>query len=106
MIETTDGTNIFAIYSLANGKRDRFTRNQDGTYTTPPRLFSTLTKNTDGTFTLLDKYGVVRRFNSQGQLASIADRNGNALSLTYDAAGFMTGIKDASSRTVALTKGA
>jgi len=106
IIETTDGTGIFAIYSLANGKRERFTRNPDGTYTTPPRLFSTLTKNSDGTFTLRDKYGVVRRFSAQGQLTAIIDRNGNTLTLTYDTVGFMTGITDAAGRAVKLTKGA
>jgi RHS repeat-associated protein len=104
--ETTDGNDIFAIYSLPNGKRERFKRNQDSTYATPPRLFATLTKSSDGTFTLRDKFGIVRRFSAQGQLAAIVDRNGNALTLTYDVAGFMNKITDASSRSVTLTKGA
>src|ERR1700752_781264 len=106
VIETTDGTNNFAVYSLAEGKRERFKKNPDGTYTEPPRLFSKLTKNTDGTHTLRDKYGMVRRFNGQGQLTGIADRNGNTLSFAYDAMGFMTTITDASGRAVKLTKGA
>ncbi len=106
IVETTDGTDIFAIYSLADGKRERFKRNQDGTYVTPPRLFDTLTKSLDGTFILRDKFGIVRRFSSQGQLTAIVDRNGNTLTLTYDVAGFMTKITDASGRSVAVTKGA
>jgi RHS repeat-associated protein len=106
IIETTDGTNSFAINSHADGKRERFQKNLDGTYTPPPHVFETLTKNLDGTFALRDKYGMVRRFSAQGLLAAIVDRNGNALSLTYDATGFMTQIKDASGRSVSLTKGA
>jgi len=106
IVETTDGTNGFAIYSMADGKRERFSRNQDGTYTPPPRLFTTLTKTPDGTFTLRNKYGEIRRFNAQGQLVAIVDRNGNALSLTYDTTGFMTGLTDATGRSVTLAKGA
>ncbi|MGH2356778.1 MAG: LamG-like jellyroll fold domain-containing protein, partial [Candidatus Limnocylindria bacterium] len=35
-----------------DGQRDRFTRNQDGTYANPPGVFDVLTKNADGSFTL------------------------------------------------------
>jgi RHS repeat-associated protein len=35
-----------------SGERDRFTRNTDGSYASPPGIFDTLTKNTDGSFTL------------------------------------------------------
>lgn len=106
IVETTDEANIFAICSQANGKRERFTRNADGSYTPPPHLFATLKKNTDNTFTLRNKYGTVHGFNDQGLLAAVADRNGNTLRFVYDAAGFMTQITDASGRSVTLTKGA
>jgi RHS repeat-associated protein len=106
IIETTDEVKIYAICSQSNGKRERFTRNQDGSYTPPPHVFATLTKNTDKTFTLSDKSGLIRRFNDQGLLTAIVDRNGNTLRLLYDATGFMTQITDASGRSVNLTKGA
>lgn len=105
IIEATDEVSIYAICTQANGKRERFSRNPDGSYTSPPHVYSKLTKNSDGTFTLRDKYGMVRRFSQQGLLASIVDRNGNTLTFSYDLAGFMTHITDAAGRSVTLTKG-
>ena len=95
LIQTTDGVAFYAICTKANGKRERFTLNPDGSYTPPPYLFDTLTRNPDGSFTLRDHLGKVRRFNAQGQLVAMEDRNGNALTFAYDAAGFMTRMTDA-----------
>jgi RHS repeat-associated protein len=97
---------MYAICAKSNGKRERFIRAQDGSYISPPYVFSRLTKNADGTFTLRDKYGVVQRFNTQGLLSATVDRNGNTLSISYDATGFMTKITDASGRVVTFAKGA
>jgi RHS repeat-associated protein len=106
VIETTDEVKIYAICSQANGKRERFAKNPDSSYTSPSYLFSTLSKQPDKTFTLSHKNGEVHRFDAQGQLTAIVDRNGNTLSFTYDNTGFMTAITDASGRSVTLTKGA
>jgi RHS repeat-associated protein len=40
------------ILQRGDGARDRYTRNQDGSYSRPPGVFDTLVKNSDGSFTL------------------------------------------------------
>jgi RHS repeat-associated protein len=106
LIETTNGMQMFAICSQPNGKREIFTKQADGSYQAPPHVRATLVKNSDSTYTLRDNTGAMRRFNADGKLISIIDRNGNALTLAYDPTGFPTSITDASGRTVRLTKGA
>lgn len=106
LIETTDGPDLYAVYTKENGKRERFKRKPDGTYFSPAHLVDVLTKNSDGTFALREHSGTTHRFDSSGRLISVIDRNGNALSLTYDAVGFLIRITDASGRAVLFTKGA
>jgi RHS repeat-associated protein len=45
-----------------DGERDRFTRNQDGSYANPPGVFDVLSKNTDGSFTLTTPHQVSYEF--------------------------------------------
>jgi RHS repeat-associated protein len=106
LIETTNGTQVFAICSQPNGKRDIFTRKADGSYQPPPHVRATLVKNSDNTHTLRENTGIARRFNADGRLVSLTDRNGNTLTLAYDTTGFPTSITDASGRVVQFTKGA
>jgi RHS repeat-associated protein len=106
LIETSDGVQVFAICSKPNGKRDVFTKQADGSYQPPPHNRDSLVKNSDKTYTLRETTGAVRRFNADGRLVAIVDRNGNALTLAYDSTGFPTSITDASGRSVQLTKGA
>ncbi|MBI4640629.1 MAG: RHS repeat protein, partial [Candidatus Tectomicrobia bacterium] len=94
------------ICRQGTGKRERFVRNPDGTYTSSPHLFSTLVKERDGTFTLREKDGTQRRFDTRGRLIALVDRNGNRLLFRYDTTGFLTSLTDASGRTVTFTKGA
>jgi len=42
----------FVTLKRGSGERDRFTKNTDGSYTSPPGVTDTLVNNTDGTFTL------------------------------------------------------
>jgi YD repeat-containing protein len=104
LIETTDEAQISLICRREDGKRHRFMPNPDGTYTSPSYLFSTLVKHPDGTFTLTEKHGTGRRFNVEGRLTAVVDRNGNALSLTYDATGFLTTLTDTGGRTLQFAK--
>ncbi len=106
LIETTDQVSLFVICRQGDGKRERFLRNPDGTYTPSPDVFSRLVKHPDGTWTLTDKNGTQRRFDAEGRLSALADRNGNTLTLSYDAAGFLTTLTDAGGRTLTFTKGA
>lgn len=106
MIETTDGSDVYAVYLTANGKRERFKRKPDGSYTPPPHLVDVLTRDSAGAFALREHTGSTQRFDPVGRLVSITDRNGNALTFTYDASGFLTGLTDAAGRVVVITKGA
>ncbi len=53
----------------------------------PPGIYHSLVQNGDGTFTLKDKHGKTETYDVNGNLTRIQDRNGNAITFTYDAAG-------------------
>jgi RHS repeat-associated protein len=106
VMETTDGVNVYALCSQPDGKRERFSRNPDGSYSPPPYVFATLSKAGDGSFTWRDKYGTVRRFGSDGRMTALLDRNGNAVTFFYDGSGFLAEVRDAAGRSVRLVKGA
>src|SRR5439155_16731277 len=106
VIETTNGVQVTAICAGPTGWRETYTRTGDGTYSSPAYLSTSLSKKSDGSFALRDKKGVVRNFDATGRMTSIADRNGNTLTLAYDGTGFLTTITDAAGRVVSLTKGA
>jgi len=106
VVEVSDGTNVTAITTLGNGKRERFTKNADSSYKSPPHDTDRLVRQSDGTLTLRDKHGLVRRFSSAGLLLSIVDRNDNSTSFTYDNSGFLTAITDAAGRRTTFSKNA
>jgi len=51
--------------------------------------YETLEKNKDGTWTQSKAYGDTFTFDIDGNLAAITDRNGNAITLTYDPKGLL-----------------
>ncbi len=61
-------------------------------------------QNDDGSYTLTFKDKRVHQFNSSGKLVSMADRNGNTTTITYDANGVNpVSLADPSGRTLNLT---
>lgn len=106
LVLTTDGSASFAICQSPAGRRVRFTRNADGSFSAPKNTYDTLQRNGDGTFTLRLKNGIEYRFDSAGALVAAVDGNGNALTLTYDATGFLIRIADDAGRSLQLFKGA
>jgi RHS repeat-associated protein len=106
LIEVTDGLLTYAICRSGDGKRERFTRAADGSYLAPADVFASLTRTQDGGFVLTDRTGGVRRFDPEGRLTSVADRDGNALSLTYDATGFLVSLHDGAGQSLQFVKGA
>lgn len=84
-----------------DGQRDLFTRNADGTYAAPPNVFDTLIKNGDGTFTLTLKNQIQYEFSTIGQLTRVHEPAGNQISLTYTS-GNLTSITDSVGRAVTL----
>ncbi len=86
-----------------SGKIDHFSRNGDGTYTSPRWVYDVLIKNGDGTFSLKMKGSkLIKHFNAQGQLTSIADRNGHSITFQYDA-GRLQSVTDAVGRVTLFT---
>src|SRR5262249_54716169 len=65
-----------------------------GAYVSQPGDFSTLVKLADGTFqrTLTD--GTVDHFNTDNELATSTDRDGNVTTYAYDASGHLLSIID------------
>lgn len=101
----TDSYNIFLTQDSAgkvtikwgDGHNETFTPSGTG-YTDQPGVFSTLTKNADASFLLLQKDRTRYNFSAAGKLASIQDRNGNTILLTYDGFGNLSEVADAVGR--------
>lgn len=72
-----------------NGKRRVYESYNTG-YVAPKGDYSSLVKNADGSYTLTEKNGLVRHFDSAGVATSIVDRNGNTLIFGYTAAQLTT----------------
>jgi RHS repeat-associated protein len=75
----TDGS---MVLHEGSGRR-RLYQLLNGAYVSQPGDYSTLVKNDDATFTLRHKDGTVQRFNADGSISDIADRNGNTLAFGY-----------------------
>ncbi|MEA2493589.1 MAG: hypothetical protein QOJ29_1500 [Thermoleophilaceae bacterium] len=79
-----------------------FTKNSDGSYTTPPGINATMKMNGDGTTTITyNKSGTKLNFDVDGdKLDSIVDKNGRTISLTYNADVSVHTMTDTEGRTV------
>lgn len=60
-----------------------------GTYNPPPGVYDRLIQNPDGTYLLTSKHGDKELYDTNGNLTRIEDRNGNALTFTYDSEGLL-----------------
>lgn len=90
------------------GRSDRYTRNPDGSFTSPAAIHRQLVKNLDATFTATAKDGSSWSFDTGGRLAALSDRYGNASNLIYGAGGRLVSIGDPAGRgtlTLAYTNG-
>ncbi len=106
LILATDGQTNTAIVIQSDGKRKRFSQQASGGWASAPGTFQTLTVGADGSAQLRDKDGTIQTFDRFGRLTRIQDRNGNALTLGYDAQGIIASATSASGRTLTFTKGA
>ncbi|HEX9774746.1 MAG TPA: FlgD immunoglobulin-like domain containing protein [Actinomycetota bacterium] len=70
------------VYEAGEGGRYRFTSAGGGSYTRPAGAHLTLTES-GGTYTLVDKAGISRSFDSSGRVTSVGDRNGRTRTYTY-----------------------
>jgi RHS repeat-associated protein len=92
ILRSTDGNNVY--FTLSNGV---YYPSDSSGYTTQ------IVKNTNGSYTMTAKNGLVYQFSSAGKLTSIADRNGNTTTLTYDSIGNLLSITGPSGRTTRIT---
>ena len=76
------------VWLSGANRQDEFAYDaQTGTYAPPPGVYVSLVQNVDGTWTLTDAHGQEQRYDADGKLTAIVDRNGNTLSFAYDPAG-------------------
>lgn len=88
------------------GTIHRFTSIGGGNYNSPVAIYDTLVQNGDGTYSLKIKADKTsQNFSAAGVLTSITDRNGNSVTLQYDA-GKLVSITDAVGRITMLAYGA
>ena len=88
-----------------DGREDHFMRNADGSYTAPLGIHDQLSKDAGG-YTLRRKDGFTWKFDLQGRLTSVADRNDNVTAISQDTAGRPVTVTDPSGRTLTFTYGA
>ncbi len=89
------------VVRMPDGRLDRYTYSLFTGWSAPTGVFNTLTDNGDSTYTLRLKDQTRYNFDINGRLASIVDRNGNTVALTYTG-GNLTTITDPSGRNFTL----
>jgi RHS repeat-associated protein len=108
-VNWTHSYNIFltltptgAFIKWGDGHGETFTLS-GATYIPQPGVFNTLIKNADGSFVLTRKDQTQFGFSVVGRVASVQDKNGNTISLTYDSNGNLTLITDTVGRNLTLS---
>ncbi|MFF9395297.1 RHS repeat-associated core domain-containing protein [Streptomyces griseoluteus] len=83
------------IFYDASGATVRFTKNSDGSFTTPKGYSEDLKKNSDGTYTLTKwKSGTKETYTANGCLTKVTDRNHGTITVTqHDESGENKGFK-------------
>lgn len=85
------------VLTLPMGSIQRFVKNSDGSYTASDAR-GTFVKNADGTFTLTTKDQYRYRFNANGYLDRMEDRNGNVVTIMVNSNGRVTQVADQAGR--------
>ncbi len=98
---TVDGGGNVTV-NWGDGKTESYTPDGAGGFTAKPGVFDTLIANAGGTYTLKKKDLTNYNFDATNHLASIVDRNGNTIALTYTGSN-LTRITDTAGRNVDFT---
>lgn len=85
-----------------SGRFATFARESDGSYRAPLATHDVLRELPDGTFLLQTKDHTSWTYSGEGHLLSVADRNGQAVSLAYDAEGRLVSVREPTGRQVQL----
>jgi RHS repeat-associated protein len=81
-----------------DGNTDRFTHNQDGTFSPAAATYAVLVRNANGSYTVTKQDQTRWDFDGTGRLTKITDRFGNASMLVYDPQGHLATISDPAGR--------
>ncbi len=100
LVQVSDGINDYVIIRLPNGRRGRFVKNEDGSWSgTRVLLNANLAANEDGTFLLEATCASCGSavfpetlFNAAGFPVYMADINGNMMTFEYDSADLLTSV--------------
>lgn len=106
LVKQFDSSNVETgvVLKLGNGNMYFFTKNADGTYTSPNGVFATLTLNsTTKNYTLTYDNDMVYFFNGYNQIEKITNDYGNYLQFTYNTAGKLTTLADNAGNTITIT---
>ena len=90
------GTNV--LVTQGDGSTWTFFPTNNG-YAAEPGIFDVLTHNPDNTWSLTNKSQAITSFGTNGQLASITDKNNNRLTCHYNA-GVLSRIQDTAGRSI------
>ncbi len=82
------------------GRNDLYLKNDAGAFVAPPEFYTTLTHNSDGSYSLLFKDRTLKQFDSTGKIQRTADRNGNALTFSYNSQGELATVTDTLGRPI------
>jgi len=92
---------------MPDGRTTDFVGDANGLFNPLQRdFFGSIRQNADGTYRLTFKDGRVHLFDQSGVLLSLADRNNNQTTLTYDGSGRLASITDPSGRVVSVATNA
>jgi len=91
------------VYHNGLGRNDLYLRNNVGAFVAPPEFYTKLTHNTDGSYTLQFRDHTLKQFDSTGKLQTIADRNANALTFSYNSQGQLVTVTDTLGRPISYT---
>ena len=88
------------LFVRPDGNTDRFTRNNDETFSPSPATYATLVRNADLSYTVTEQSQLRWTFDAAGKLTAITDRHGNVSTLSYDANGRLITVADPAGRGV------
>jgi RHS repeat-associated protein len=80
-------TNGNLLLRRNNTALDEFANRGNGTFAPHAGCYDALSRNGDGTYTLRERHGTIRNYNTDGCLTEVRDRNWNQLLLTFQAGG-------------------
>lgn len=83
-----------------NGSVITFLPNADGSYSAPPRVLASLTRNTDGSWRLVRKARSTFDFSESGALTAIRDVNDESVSIAYTSDGEVARAVSSSGRSI------